>query len=384
MASSHVALRAPSAAAAPRNAGIDALRAALVMLVVLHHAAVTYGAAGSWFYREVRPSAAPSSLVLTVFAAVNQAYFMGLFFLIAGRFTPEAVARHGARGFLAERLKRLGLPLLAFLLVLGPLSHALAGLTQGRPFLGTLAAMAREVRLDPGPLWFLEALLIFSALFVLWRALDGGRLLGPAWPFPSQRLLLGAALATAATAFLLRLAWPVGTGVLGLQFGYFPSYVLLFVVGCLGAAADWPANIPPDRVRRWGWIALAAIPVLPLLLVARAWLPILRGNPAGGWTVPALAYALWEPFVAWGAILVLLAWFQRRFAVPSPLWRLLARRSFLVYIIHAPMLVAVAVAARGIPAPPLLKFAVVGPLAIVLCVLTAGRLLRVRAIAAIV
>ena len=32
--------------AAPRSAGLDALRATMVLLVVFHHAAITYGAAG--------------------------------------------------------------------------------------------------------------------------------------------------------------------------------------------------------------------------------------------------------------------------------------------------------------------------------------------------
>ena len=32
-----------------RNAGIDALRASLTLLVVFHHAAITCGAQGSWF-----------------------------------------------------------------------------------------------------------------------------------------------------------------------------------------------------------------------------------------------------------------------------------------------------------------------------------------------
>ncbi|HUJ81962.1 MAG TPA: acyltransferase family protein, partial [Candidatus Acidoferrales bacterium] len=113
-----------------RNAGIDALRASLTLLVVFHHAAITYGAMGSWFYKAVEPSNAPSSLVLTLFAAYNQAFFMGLFFLIAGSLTPGAIARHGAQEYLRERLLRLGAPLLVFILMLGPVTAALAQLSQ--------------------------------------------------------------------------------------------------------------------------------------------------------------------------------------------------------------------------------------------------------------
>ncbi len=114
----------PLSLAPSRNAGIDALRASLTLLVVFHHAAITYGAMGSWFYKEIQPSRAPSSLILTLFVAYNQAFFMGLFFLVAGSLTPGAIARHGATGFLRERLLRLGAPLLVFVLTLGPLTVA--------------------------------------------------------------------------------------------------------------------------------------------------------------------------------------------------------------------------------------------------------------------
>jgi peptidoglycan/LPS O-acetylase OafA/YrhL len=124
--------------ATSRNAGIDALRASLTLLVVFHHAAVTYGGEGSWFYVEIKPSGAPSSIILTLFSAYNQAFFMGLFFLIAGSLTPPAIARHGAAGFLRERVIRLGLPLAVFIAVLGPLTVALAQTAHGHPFFGTL------------------------------------------------------------------------------------------------------------------------------------------------------------------------------------------------------------------------------------------------------
>ena len=39
-----------------RNGGIDALRAAVTLLVVLHHTALTYGAIGGWYYQEIPPS----------------------------------------------------------------------------------------------------------------------------------------------------------------------------------------------------------------------------------------------------------------------------------------------------------------------------------------
>ena len=75
---------------APRNGGIDALRAATTLLVVLHHTAITYGAIGGWFYKEIPTDRSVSSMLLVFFCTLNQAWFMGLFFLLAGYFTPAA------------------------------------------------------------------------------------------------------------------------------------------------------------------------------------------------------------------------------------------------------------------------------------------------------
>ena len=54
-----------------RNAGFDALRASLTLLVVMHHSAITYGAIGGWFYREVPTDRSLSSTLLVYFCIVN-------------------------------------------------------------------------------------------------------------------------------------------------------------------------------------------------------------------------------------------------------------------------------------------------------------------------
>ena len=65
----------------PRDFYIDRLRTVMTALVILHHTAITYGAIGGWFWRELEPSSAISSRLLIYFCTINQAYFMGFFFL---------------------------------------------------------------------------------------------------------------------------------------------------------------------------------------------------------------------------------------------------------------------------------------------------------------
>ena len=64
-----------------RDFYIDCLRSVMIALVILHHTAITYGASGGWFYHELPSSGTPSSVILTLFCATNQAYFMGILFL---------------------------------------------------------------------------------------------------------------------------------------------------------------------------------------------------------------------------------------------------------------------------------------------------------------
>ena len=60
-----------------RNGGIDALRAAVTLLVVFHHTAITYGAIGGWYYREIDPSTKSlSGILLILFCTINQAWFI--------------------------------------------------------------------------------------------------------------------------------------------------------------------------------------------------------------------------------------------------------------------------------------------------------------------
>ncbi|SDM71941.1 hypothetical protein [Allokutzneria albata] len=81
---------------------VDHLWVLLTALVVLHHTAITYSGIGLWYYTEKSTDGAVA-LGLTFFALINQAWFMGAFFLLAGHFTPgwtpspspDELARHG-------------------------------------------------------------------------------------------------------------------------------------------------------------------------------------------------------------------------------------------------------------------------------------------------
>lgn len=361
--------------AVQRNAGLDALRASLTLLVLFHHAAITYGASGDWYYVEVPAGHGLTSLLLSLFTGFNQAFFMGLLFLLAGYFTPGAVERHGPVVYLGERALRLGLPLVLYVVLLSPVTMALAGTARGRPFAATFVAVWTRGRVEPGPLWFCEALLIFACLYLALRTVAPGMARARACSFPSDRTLALAAFGTGCAAFALRLVWPTGTTLLHLQLGYFASYVLLFAAGC--AAASWPNldRAPAPQRRLWIVIACATFPVMPVAVVLGNHVAWLAGSQSGGWTLQAAVYALWEPFLAWGVIMALLHLSSRWPGAPHRAWRSLSRRAYAIYIIHPPVLVVLALAWRSVAAPPPLKLLATGSATCLVCYLLAGLLL---------
>ncbi|MFC7741952.1 acyltransferase family protein [Nocardiopsis composta] len=137
---------------------------AVTVLVIAHHCAVTYGNIPVWFYNE--PPQDPSAYALDALVVLNQTWFMGLFFLISGYFVPVSVDRHGPRTFAQDRLIRLGLPLLSFVLIVRPLANFHSWLLDSdRP----PYALHYLRTIDAGPAWFLEVLLVFSLIYAIYR-----------------------------------------------------------------------------------------------------------------------------------------------------------------------------------------------------------------------
>ncbi len=364
----------------PRDFYIDRLRTVMTALVILHHTAITYGAIGGWFWRETEPSSAISSQLLIYFCTINQAYFMGFFFLLAGYFTPASLERKGYGRFILDRYLRLGLPILGFALILAPITVGLMTLAQGHGFWAGPVYLWQHKMFINGPLWFTEALLFFCIPYCGWRALFGSALDDSERtpkPVPAGRWWLVAALGTGIAALALRQFVPVGVNVIGMQLGYFATYIFLFVLGIAAWRHDWLRQLTWKNART-GLITLAI--TWPLMIVAGAVASAVNGpgksNFSGGFTWPAIFYALWEPFVAWGLIALWLLVFRARMNQPSAFWNWLNRRAYAVYIIHPPVLVGISLLMHGWAAPALVKFGVVGLLSCAATWLLADPLVR--------
>ncbi|MGH3659798.1 MAG: acyltransferase family protein, partial [Micromonosporaceae bacterium] len=271
--------------------------------------------------------------------------------LISGFFTPGSHDRKGGRAFVRDRLVRLGIPLVVFLVLLRPLLMAPAprGLEYWQWYL---------VSWDPGPLWFVEVLLVFALAYALWR-----RRRGAPTPAPGPRPLTFRAIALftlglAVVTFLWRFPVPQTSYVpiLGLPTPYFlPQYTAMFVAGTVAFRRGWFASLP----RRAGWIGFTVAGV-----ATAAYLPVAAAtNPV----VVQAATALWESVFASGVICGLVVLFRKRFDTQGRFGRFLSAHAYTVYIVHPLVLVAVAKAMRPLETIAVAKFALLLAVAAPLC-----------------
>ena len=70
-------------------------------------------------------------------------------------------------------------------------------------------------------------------------------------------------------------------------------------------------------------------------------------NFLGGGTWQSAVYALWDSTLSVGIYLGLITYFRRRFNRSSNLRRFLSRHAYTVFIIHAPLIVFLAIALRS-------------------------------------
>ena len=326
---------------------MDRLRIVLTVLVIAHHVAIAYGGSGSWYWRE-EPNA--SQPLLLMFNAVNQSFFMGFFFLLAGYYTPPSFERKGTARFLADRAVRLGVPLLVYFFLLHPLTVALARTGSGKPLWSGWWDAIRRGTFGPGPLWFAEALLLFAGGYVIWRKTRRNPVVID--QLPGVPVLAALALLLAGLAFLVRLWLPVGREVAWLQLGYFPCYVFLFAAGCASSRSRLLERITFHQARPWLIVTLLALATLPIAVYFR------RGAGAfeGGWNGNAVYYALWDPLVAWGVILAAL-WASRAYASrATALTGWFAGNAYGAFILHPPVAVATSLLLATWALPPLAKF----------------------------
>ncbi len=360
----------------PRLAFVDNMRWMVIAMVVLIHAAATYSGLGSWYYHEKVVLDIASRLVLYAYEIFSQSFFMGILFFIAAIFVPGAYDRKGARKFITDRLVRLGIPTLVFMLILHPLTMSILA-ANGQASFGShgflawyWSYLARGTFLrESGPLWFAFALLGFSVLYGLGRWVAGKvrlrlspkvRLAG----LKSRAVNIAAVLlmvVLAAGSFFVRLVQPIGTSQLNMQLCFFPQYIVRFAAGLWAGRAGFLQALPKAAGMLWFKLALAV--GVPTWFLLMAFGGALSGNEivfSGGWHWQAAAYAVWEAFFCVSISLGLITLFREKGNARTPVTGTLADTCFGIYVFHTPVLVAASMAIQGLALYPLAKVLIAG------------------------
>jgi glucans biosynthesis protein C len=347
---------------------IDNLRIFLISLVVLHHLSITYGAPGGWYYNEAELQF-PAILPMLLFVAANQSFFMGMFFFVSAFFLVPSLHRKGTRLFTTDRLLRLGIPLLFFWFILSPLTV----------FLNHRFAGGRQVSLADywlnlkgtgfGPLWFVEALLLFSLVYLALRPLN----IRIRMRFPGTTVVLLAAFLTGLLQFIIRIWLPMGWSMpfTSFQLPFFVQYIFLFSLGIMAYRNNWLDAVTPEMGKRWFLAAQVLIFIgLPALFVLGG--SVEKADTFGGglhWQ--SLGLALWEQFTGFALIIGLTGIFKKHFNTQGKAARQLSDSAYGVFIFHAPVIVALSVALQNWSIFPPLKFIALAPFALIACFLLA-------------
>lgn len=324
----------------PRMYFLDNLKIFLAVLVVLHHAAQPYGPGGGWWIAS-DPYNILDFVVLGIFMGVNASFFMGLFFMISAYFVPSSLERKGAAKFIKDRLVKLGVPILIFMIGVFPV---MGYLLNGEPSI-TL-----------GHLWFLAMLLIFSAIYVAYWLVKKPSPKAKR-PFPGNKVIAAFAVAMALISFAVAIVSPENSWApLGLFEPYhLTQYAMLFAAGIIAYREGWIDAIPEATAKLWSRVAILLV---ILLLVVGA----VTGSSefSGGLRIESLLGTTWEAFMCVSMCIALLALFKDRFNTQGPLAKALANNSFTVYLIHIPIIVFLQYLLIGVSIDPLIKFAIVG------------------------
>ncbi|HET9649351.1 MAG TPA: acyltransferase [Microlunatus sp.] len=360
---------------------MDRLRLFIIIGVIAVHAAASYVVQVGW-YVEQRSAGPVAVLVFSVPVYAGLIFGLAPLFFLSGWWSAESIRRHGAARYLGRRMVRLGLPLAAYVVLIGPLAAWLGSRVAGVASPLSSFVLAPIGRRDVGPMWFVAALLVFSLCYAVARSVRPGR------PRPHGRpvrLFWLGVLVLAVLDFAVWLHWGyLAPGPWSVNIAHWPQSGIAFAAGAVAAERDWLPELPAS-LRRTAPRGLG-LGLLALLGLAAA--TIGAGGDytdlASGWHWQAAAFAICDGVISLALCLWLVAMFVSRWNAPLPGWAAATSRgSYAAYLLHPVVLAALSLAIAGLAWPAEAEFAAVAGIGITLSLAlgsVAARLPWVRAV----
>ena len=311
---------------------LDTLKVMLTILVVFHHAAEAYSPYSAWVYK---PSNKEEMMPLIWhFNSVNAAFFMGLFFFIAGYFVPRSYDKQGIWVFVKKKLLRLGIPVV---------------------FVTAFLTFATG-QLEVGHLWYVESLLLFCLVYALVR-----KFVSPIQvkSYISLVELLAVALVMGVGGYFIRQVSPQDNwiwllGFIHIEPAHYLQYVIMFILGVLAYRGQWLTGMN----NRTGAISLligSALAIGDYVRNDGAW-----NNFVCQW------FGIYESLLC-VFFSVGLLWLFREFVNGTNAFQnWCSQQAYGAYIVHLFVLLAIQNATDGIMLPGIVKFIIIGSVASVI------------------
>lgn len=333
----------------------------------MHHAGLAFTTWG-WFGVVVSQEPGP------IFQAINDfsywflnSFGMCILFLMAGYFTPRSVHKKGIKGYLKDRLLRIGLPFLFGLLLINNLTFLVGDVFPTSVF--KWKSWAEFPFNHITVLWYLVMLFGFELLYCVFVALrsyefevdDSVALPGVRYWVISAVVLALLEVLMGQQTWLWRALTRSPLDGLGIQGAHSFTYGFLFAVGCKAASHRWLERIDVQFAVRWFRVSVfLSLVVLGIVLVLAlqgdlakqaaseinrtvsvADLKALKGDLAKQVARFDVLKAALNPFVGWGVMAYLLVWKQRHEALGGHWLAQAGVDSYGAYIIHSLLLVFV-------------------------------------------
>lgn len=347
------------ARAAVRLLHVDHLRNIVILGLILFHTARLFDS-DPWHVKDAGRYLA-ADLLIAAFNIVQ----MPLLFFLAGIAAFHSLRSRSAGRFLKERMLKIGLPLLAGILLVVPpqvyverLSTGMSGRMSPIDFSGSYGAFYGRFFSCCYPaanfswhhLWFLIYLLAYSLillplLLVLCRPTVHASIVSLGdWLARGPRLML-LALPILASELALRRSFP-STHALIDDFANHAHYLVLILTGWLVAASPALASA---AARAWTWLLGAAALAIGLWLLLRA----------TGTGLPHAERQALRALAEWTAIAGLFGWASCHLARPLPFLTAFSAIGFGFYILHQTLIVLLGFWLAEWSDAPFAKFAVV-------------------------